>query len=73
MSNKSYSSKPNQPRKNKMTDKEIQNVVGDIIGFVWLAIISSIFVFALLWSAAEEERLGIDGISSERLLIQDDK
>jgi hypothetical protein len=56
-----------------MTDKEVQNVVGDIIGFVWLAIISSIFVFALLWSAAEEERLGIDGISSERLLIQDDK
>ena len=56
-----------------MIDQNTSNITSNIIGFIWLAIISSVFVFALLWSAAEEERLGIDGISSERLLIQDDK
>ncbi len=56
-----------------MIDQNTSSITSNIIEFMWLAIISSIFVFALLWSAAEEERLGIDGISSERLLIQDDK
>ncbi len=45
--------------------------IEDITTFLSFTLVILVMVAACLWAISEEERLGISGMSSERILVRD--
>ena len=46
--------------------------IEDLTVFLSCALLGLVMAAACLWAMAEEERLGIAGMSSERILVKDE-
>ena len=46
--------------------------IEDLTAFLSFTLVVLVMVAACLWALAEEERLGISGMSSERILVKDE-
>ena len=46
--------------------------IEDLTVFLSCALVGLVMAAACLWAMAEEERLGIAGMSSERILVQEE-
>lgn len=53
-----------------MYSNNSEMVEAAFIGVV-TGLVSGLLIWAFLWAAAEEDRLGISGMSSERILVRD--
>ena len=53
-----------------MYSNKSEMVEAAFVGVV-AGLVSGLLIWAFLWAMAEEERLGISGMSSERILVRD--
>ena len=50
----------------------MNRIVEEVVGFIVAAGIIAGFLYALGWSYEREQELGIDGMSSERILVREE-
>ena len=46
--------------------------IDDVTVLLFFSLVGLVMLAACLWALAEEERLGIAGMSSERILVKDE-